>query len=115
MVLHLFLHDYDDEKVLSFCGGHPMMVMTGQDVWSQNKKILANYVPKGKDLKLIWERGGRAEKIIKMLRPLANLRTEESISFSFAGRTRKFYVLNVGNENISVSGTRSELCRILLP
>ena len=34
----------------------PMMVMTGQDIWSHNKKAIANYVPNGKDLKLIWER-----------------------------------------------------------
>ena len=57
MVLHLFLHDYDNEKILSFCGGHPMFVMTGQDIWSHNKKAIANYVPNGKDLKLIWETG----------------------------------------------------------
>ena len=115
MVLHLFLHDYaagagedvprtivgDNEKILSFCGGHPMFVMTGQDIWSHNKKAIANYVPNGKDLKLIWESGPRAEKIIEILRPLRDLATEESISFSFGGRLRTFYVLNVGNKNIS--------------
>jgi hypothetical protein len=99
--LHMFLHDYDNEKILSFCGGHPMLVMTGQDVWSDNKKAIANYVPNGKDLKLIWERGPTVEKMIEMLRPLRDLATEESISFSFGGRLRTFYVLNVGNKNIS--------------
>jgi len=101
VVLQLFLHDYDNEKILSFCGGHPMMIMSGQDVWSHNKKAIANYVPKGKDLKLIWESGPTAEKIIEMLRALRDLATEESISFSFGGRLRTFYVLNVGNKNIS--------------
>ena len=116
VVLHLFLHDYaagagedvprtswwgDNEKILSFCGGHPMFVMTGQDIWSHNKKAIANYAPNGKDLKLIWESGPRAEKIIEILRPLRDLATEESISFSFGGRLRTFYVLNVGNKNIS--------------
>ena len=35
-----------------------MSVMTGQDIWSHNKKAIANYVPNGKDLKLIWETEG---------------------------------------------------------
>src|SRR6266404_8584520 len=67
--LHLFLHDYDNEKILSFCGGHPMSAMTGQEIWSHNKKAIADYVPNGKDLKLVWESGPTAEKIIEVLRP----------------------------------------------
>ncbi len=95
MVLHMFLHDYDNEKILSFCGGHPMFVMTGQDIWSHNKKAIANYVPNGKDLKLIWESGPTAERIIEILRPLRDLATEASMSFSFGGRVRTFNVLNI--------------------
>ena len=61
-ILHLFLHDYDDEKILSFCGGTPMFVMTGQDIWSRNRKAIANYAPSGKDLKLIWETRSKDRK-----------------------------------------------------
>jgi len=100
VVLHLFLHDYDNEKILSFCGGHPMSAMTEQEIWSRNRTAIANYVPNGKDLKLIWESGPTAEKIIEILRPLRNLATEESISFSFGGRVRTFYVLKIPNNNI---------------
>ena len=100
VVLHMFLHDYDNEKILSFCGGHPMFIMTGQDIWSHNKKAIANYVPNGKDLKLIWEGEPKAEKIIEILRPLRDLATEESISFSFGDRVRTFYVLNIPYKNI---------------
>jgi hypothetical protein len=100
VVLHMFLHDYDNEKILSFCGGHPMFVMTGQDIWSHNKKAIANYVLNGKDLKLIWESNPTAEKIIEILRPLRDLATEESISFSFGGRVRTCYVLNIPYKNI---------------
>jgi hypothetical protein len=100
VVLHMFLHDYDNEKILSFCGGHPMFVMTGQDIWSHNKKAIANYAPNGKDLKLIWESGPTAEKIIEILRLLRDLATEESLSFSFGGRVRTFYVLNITYKNI---------------
>jgi hypothetical protein len=100
VIIHMFLHDYDNEKILSFCGGHPMFVMTGQDIWSHNKKAIANYVPNGKDLKLIWERNQSTERIVRMLQPLRDLAAEESMSFSFAGRQRNFYVLNISYKNI---------------
>jgi len=99
-VIHLFLHDYDDAKVLSLCGGSPMLVMTQQSVWSGNKKAIVDYVPIGKGLKVIWESGPTAEKIIEMLRPLHDLATEESISFSFAGTEKRFYVLNIASNDI---------------
>jgi hypothetical protein len=98
--LHLFLHDYDDEKILSFCGGHPMSAMTGQDICSHNKKAIANYVPNGKNLKLIWESTPTAEKVIEILRPLRDLATEESVSFSFRNRVTTFRVLNIPYKDI---------------
>ena len=99
-VMHLFLHDYDDAKALSFCGGSPMLVMTQLNVWGSNKKAIVEYMPRGKDLKLIWESGSTTEKIIEVFRPLRDLVTEESISFSFAGTERRFYVLNIVSKNI---------------
>src|SRR5262249_8140647 len=32
-IVLLFLHDYDDSRILSFCGGTPSNIMTQQDVW----------------------------------------------------------------------------------
>lgn len=100
VVLHMFLQDYDGEKILSFCGGTPMLVMSGQDIWSRNKMAIANYVPNGKDLKLIWEENQNTDRIVRMLQPLRDLAAEESISFSFAGRQRTFHVLNIPYKNI---------------
>jgi DNA-binding beta-propeller fold protein YncE len=100
-IIHLFLHDYDDDKILSFCAGLPFShVMTEQDVWNANKKAIASYAPANKDLKLIWERGPQAERIIRMFQSLRDLGAEDSISFSFGGRVRTFYVLNIPSENI---------------
>ena len=109
-IIHLFLHDYDDDKILSFCAGLPFSsVMTEQDVWNANKKAIASYAPGNKDLKLIWERDPKTERIIRMFQSLRDLGTEDSLSFSFGGRVRTFYVLNIPNKNIpqfqqSVSG-----------
>src|SRR4029077_10676331 len=52
--LHLFLHDYGDQKILSFCGGSPMVVMAQQEIWRLNKKAIVTYVQRGKHLKLFW-------------------------------------------------------------
>jgi len=71
--------------------------MTEQDVWNANKRAILSYVPGNKDLKLIWERDPKAERMFQSLRDLG---TEDSISFSFAGRLKAFYVLNIPNKNI---------------
>jgi sugar lactone lactonase YvrE len=100
-IIHLFLHDYDDDKILSFCAELPFSsVMTEQDVWNANKKAIASYGPGNKDLKLIWERDPQAERIIRMFQSLRDLGTEDSLSFSFGGRVRTFYVLNIPSENL---------------
>jgi len=100
-IIHLFLHDYDDAKILSFCSGYPFFfIMTEQDVWNANKRAIVTYAPTNKDLKLIWERDAKTERIIRMFQPFHDLVTQDTISFSFAGRTRMFYVLNIANKNI---------------
>src|SRR5438876_3166467 len=100
-IIHLFLHDYDDGKILSFCSDLPFFgVMSEQDVWNANKKAILSYVPGSKDLKLIWERDPKTERIIRMFQSVHDLGTEDTISFSFGGRVRTFYVLNIGNKNI---------------
>lgn len=98
-VIHLFLHDYDDAKILSFCGGSPLFVMTQQGVWNANKKAIVEYVPKNKDLKLIWENDPKAQKIIPLLRSIG-LAREETMSFSFEGTESRFYVMNVASKDI---------------
>lgn len=99
-IIHLFLHDYDDVKVLSLCGGSPLYVMTPQAVWSANKKAIADYTPGGKDLKLIWEDDPRTQQIMRVLQPLGDLATQESLSFSVAGRRHAFHVVNIPARNI---------------
>ena len=100
-IIHLFLHDYDADKIVSFCADLPFsFVMTEQDVWNANKKAIASYAPGNKDLKLIWERDPKTERIIRVFQTLRELGTEDPISFSFGGRLRTFYVLTIPNKNI---------------
>jgi hypothetical protein len=74
--------------------------MSEQDVWTANKKAILTYVPVNKDLKLVWERRPKTERIIRMFQSLRDLGTEDSISFTFGGGVRTFYVLNISNKNI---------------
>jgi hypothetical protein len=100
-IIHLFLHDYDDAKVLSFCSGLPFFwVMTEQDVWNANKNAILAYTPGDKDLKLIWEKDSKTERIITEFQSLRDLGIEDSLSFSVGERMRRFYVLNIPNKNI---------------
>jgi DNA-binding beta-propeller fold protein YncE len=100
-IIHLFLHDYDDAKIMSFCGGYPFFfVMTEQDVWNANKKAVATYVASNKQLKLIWEHNPKTERIIRIFQSLRELGTEDSLSFTFGGTVRTFYVLNIPTEKI---------------
>ena len=100
-IIHLFLHDYDDGKILSFCADYPFdIVQNEEDIWNANKRAIASYSPGNKDLKLIWERRPKTERIINIFKSLRDLGTEDSISYSFAGRVRTFYVLKIPNNNI---------------
>jgi DNA-binding beta-propeller fold protein YncE len=74
--------------------------MAEQEVWNANKRAVLSYAPGSKDLKLIWERDPKTERIIRMFQSLRDLGTEDSLSFSFGGRLRTFYVLNIPNKNI---------------
>jgi hypothetical protein len=98
--IHLFLLDYDDKKILSFCGDVPFNIMDERAIWSANRKALANHVPSSKGLKLIWEKHPKTARITKMFEQFRDLGTEETISYSFGGRERQFYVLNVGGQDI---------------
>jgi hypothetical protein len=100
-IIHLFLHDYGDAKILSLCGGNPFLfIMSEQDLWNANKRAILSYRATNKDLKLIWERDPKTERIIKIFQSLRDLGTEDSLSFSFGERTRTFYILNIPNSKI---------------
>ena len=77
-------------------------IPTEQQVWGANKNTLINYVPSGKDLKLIWVRDGygKTQRIIKMFEPFRDIGREEFLAYSFAGQAKSFYTLTFQSRHI---------------
>jgi hypothetical protein len=105
-IIHLFLHDYDDAKILTFCGGWCCMMLTEQQIWSSNKNALLNYRPNGRDLKLVWERGEKTHRIIKLFQPLREIGREEVYSLN----EKSFYTLTFPQSQLR---TLQERVRVL--
>ena len=85
-IIHLFLSDYDDAKILSFCSGLPFFwVMTEQDVWNANKRSILTYAPSPKDLKLIWERDPK-DRTDNPNVPVGRRSRNRRLSFAFLWR-----------------------------
>jgi DNA-binding beta-propeller fold protein YncE len=100
-IIHLFLHDYDDDRILSFSSGLPFFwVLSEREIWNANKRAILSYTPGHKDLKLIWERDPKTERIISAFQSVRDLGNEDSLSFSTDHKTRRFHVLNIPNKNI---------------
>jgi hypothetical protein len=99
-ILHLFLHDYGDMKIMSFSGQIGFFLQSEQQMWLANKTALSGYVPIRKDLKLMWERHPKTDRIIRLFQQFRDIGREESISFSFAGQAKSFYTLTVPDRNI---------------
>jgi hypothetical protein len=99
-IIHLFLHDYDDAKVLSPSNGLPFTLMPERELWTHNQNAIAGYVFRGRDLKLVWEVDQKTERIINRLRSVGDLGTQTSASYSFMGRRRTFFVLSIPANNV---------------
>ena len=66
-------------KSCPFVRGYPFfLVMSEQDVWNANKNAILSYAPGNKNLKLIWERDPKTERIITKFQSLRDLGTEDS-------------------------------------
>src|ERR1051325_6673069 len=76
-ILHLFLSDYDDAKVMSFCGGWCSMMLPEQQIYGANRAALLTYVPSGKGRKLVWEQDDKTGRIINLFGQLRDIGKEE--------------------------------------
>jgi hypothetical protein len=110
-VTHLFLQDYNDRQIMSFCDQLPMLDLSEVNVFANNKKVLSDY--KGsKGVMLIWESTPKAARTIEAFRKLRHLGSDKTLVAQHAGRSYSFYVLTIPKENLD--RFKQELANLML-
>jgi hypothetical protein len=98
-VTHLFLQDYNDRQIMSFCDQLPMLDLSGVNVFATNRRVLSDY--KGsKGVMLIWESTPKAARTIEVFRKLRHLGSDKTLVARHAGQSYSFYVLTIPEGNI---------------
>jgi hypothetical protein len=98
-VTHLFLQDYDDRHVMSFCEQMPMIDTTEANLFATNKKVLTNYNGT-RDVMLIWQNSPKSAPTIAAFGKLSHLGNARQLVARHAGRSYSFYVLTIPKGNI---------------
>jgi len=63
-IMHLYLQNFDDKKILTFIDQGTQLLATPEEIFKLNTRAIANYIPTGKNLKLVWEVSDRSQTII---------------------------------------------------
>ena len=99
-ITHLFLQDYNDRQIMSFCEQAPMMNATEAGVFAMNRKALATYNG-SKGLMLIWQQSPKSARTIAAFGSLSHLGTAKLLEARHAGKSFVFYVLTIPAANVS--------------
>lgn len=63
-IMHLYLQNYDDKKILTFIDQGNQLLVTPEQILNFNISTIKNYSPANKDLKLVWEISDRSSYAI---------------------------------------------------
>ena len=99
-IMHLYLQNFDDKKILSFIDQGTQLLSTPDEILKYNTQAIANYLPTNKDLKMVWEVSEKTNDIIRMFSRYNKYGSEEIISDSVDGIPFSLYVLTIKNENL---------------
>lgn len=99
---HVFLQNYDDKKILSFCNQGIMSLMKPEEILAANMEAIRLYTPNSRDLKLIWEVSEKSEKIISEFAPYTRFGSEISYAGVVDGEQFRVYVLTIQREHLDV-------------
>jgi hypothetical protein len=98
--MHLFLQDYGDKQIMTFCDQLGMLTFTDAGVFAENKKAVSKY-DGGKGVMLIWQQTAKSARAINAFRKLSHLGSDRQLAAKHAGRSYSFYVLTIPKENVS--------------
>lgn len=99
-IIHVYLQNYNDKKILSFCNQGPQFLQTSDEILNENIRVILDYQPKGKDLKLVWEVSDKSAKSISVFNEYKKYGSEQMISDTIEGRSFSLYILTIKKENI---------------
>ena len=99
-IMHLYLQDFDDKRILSFCNQGIQFLKKEEEILNDNISAIVNYQPTNKDLKLVWEVSNKSNVIINFFRNYRVYGLEEEIKGKIDGLPFSLYVLTIANENV---------------
>jgi len=100
-VMHLYLQNYNDKKILTFIDQGNQLLATPEQILNFNISTIKNYSPANKDLKLVWEISDRSSYAINFFRRYNKYGKDEIISDNVDGNQFSIYVLTINNRYIN--------------
>jgi len=99
-IMHLYLQDFDDKRILSFCNQGIQLLKKEEEILANNIAAVTNYKPNTNDLKLIWEVSDKTGRIINLFKKYEKYGSEETIYGSSDGLAFSLYILTIKAKNI---------------
>lgn len=97
-IIHLYLQNFDDKKILSFIDQGDQLLSTPSGILDYNIKTIKSYSPTNKDLKLVWEISDKSTEVIKLFSRYNKYGKDEVISDSVDGNNFSVYILTINNK-----------------
>ncbi len=100
-IMHLYLQNYKDKSILSFCNQGIQLLKDPKEIISNNVSAIESYKSNWKDLKLVWEISSKTSSIINQFSEYKKYGSEETIADISDGEPFSLYILTIKNRNIS--------------
>jgi hypothetical protein len=99
-VMHLYLEDFDDRRILSFCGQINEALQDPAKIISLNVAAIEAYRPTTRGLQLIWEQHPKAASAVEKFRRYEALGSGRTYPASVDGQSFSVYVLTIASDNV---------------
>lgn len=97
-IMHLYLQNYNDKKILSFIDQGTQFLSTPEEILGYNTAEIADYVPTNKDLKMVWEISEKTNETVKAFSEYNKYGSGETISDIVDNVPFSLFVLTIRNE-----------------
>ena len=100
-IMHLYLQNFNDKKILSFIAQGTQQLSTPEEIFNYNFNAINNYISSDKDLKLVWEISDKTTDILKIFQRYNKYGKDEILSDTSDGNHFSLYILTIKNKNIN--------------